>query len=293
MKKATALLVTLLFCINIVACQSSDNKETESAKDPSLTIQNNNFKDLGFSGNVYWSYEFLDMNVKVMFNQENPEVYYLDRPLLTSDIKSIEVKPNKEKQNQWLYLIYQQDKAMIDEEDIKSFASKGRRDAKENYTKKIKDINITTRDVGEFTIHYFNNNVRSELINKVQKSLDNLIQQIENKGYQIIKDDSLSSIITKENEKYKIVIENKQCIVVNADMDLSGGKKTGYMFNPIEGTGVYIEDDQTLISFRYSDSAFLIGQASLKQVTSLQEMKVWYDEFLKTFSTNTSTLQHL
>ena len=83
------------------------------------------------------------------------------------------------------------------------------------------------------------------------------------------------------------------CMIVDKKMDLTGGMKTGYMYNATLGSVGYIKDDEVIISYQYKDSTVLQGQPSKTQYLEFLNIKKWYDQFLVEMETDTLTLESL
>lgn len=294
MKKFLMLYMAILMCFSIVGCSSNNN--ITSKKNPNEIIQDSDFENLGWTYGIMWKYSFSDMEACVIFNDNDKGLdsaqYYLSKPLLATEISSIQVCPDVSTPSQFLYIIFEDGEFKIDEEDLEKFKDKGRPEAKESYDKKLKDLGITTQDIGEFTMQYFNDTVRQQLIKEAEEKAQKVKQDLENLGF-TCEESSNRTIISSDKEAYKIVIATNNCMIVDASMDLSGGVKNGYMYNASLGTCGYIKNDETTFVYEYSSNTLLQGSLSLEEYAEVQEVKEWYDSLLKQLSIETSVLENL
>ena len=295
MKKMMTLCMALLIGTSIVGCSHTQEEMSIDKMDLGKSdglIEENDFNNLGFSSSgMFWTYQFNEMTIQTNFIQDNPKDYFIDRDMLATDIKSLEVKPDVTKQNQWFYIIYKDGKYQVDEADLKAYGDKGRTEAFNTFNQKLKEFNLTLEDIGNFTVNYFNQTIRVDLLNVAQSLMQDLATKIQKTGYTIDRDNSQRVIISRSGQPFKIVVVTKQVMVVSAEMDLSGDKKTGYMYIPSQGTGGYINNDETELTYRYNDNVLIEGSPSTDQYTEINEMKEWYDNFMSTFETDIGILQ--
>ncbi|WP_028043207.1 hypothetical protein [Candidatus Stoquefichus massiliensis] len=289
MRKLVLILLTIIFSLNLMGCESK-SKVTD---DPASVIENTRFSE-GFDElGLFWNCQFDNMYISVIFKEDNPKKYFAQHSLQISQIKSIQIYPDKDKTGEFIYMIYDKGTFQIDQNDIKEFQDQGRLEAYETYQKKINDLSLTNEDIGNWMITYFNEKVRSQLISQVQKEADELILRMKKKGYEYQKEDSGRILILSDKEPYTVVISVNSCMIVDKKMNLDGGLKTGYMYNATLGSVGYIKDDQVMISYRYQDNTVLQGKPSQTQYREFMNVKKWYDQFLVELNTDTATLENL
>ena len=291
MKKFIKVLLVCIMCLSLTAC--GDNKKVEMAKtidDVEKIVKENDLKDNGIDNiGLFWKFSFADMSFSVIFDiEETPKDYYVNKILSAEDIKSIEVKPNKDVGGQWLYLRLQDGEFAVDEDDLEEFSDKGRKEAYEAYQENFEGLGLSADLFGQWAVRYFNEETRTNLIKDAKAEASKVLETIQKNGYNYEKD-SLGRQIISSNEAYQIVVMNNLCMVLDAEFDLDN--KTGYMYIPSQGTCGYSANGETLIVYQYSDDTILQGTPTLEQYAEMQEMKKWYDDFLTKFSTNTETLQ--
>ncbi|MFR7589852.1 MAG: hypothetical protein ACLUVC_00265 [Longibaculum sp.] len=287
MKKITTIIV-LLLGICLVGCQSHQS----SSQDSTSLINNQGAKVTWDDTGLFLSFAFDDMYMNMIFNDDNPKEYFAMHPLTADQIKTVQIYPCQEESQEFIYMIYKDGKYQIDQQDLEDYQDQGRKEAYQKYQQKLDDLKVTTDDIGNAMVTYFNEQVRQELISDMKNRIIELKNNLKQKGYDL-KEDNGRIIITKNRSRYKIVIVASSCMVVNQDMDLSGGAKTGYLYTPKKGTVGYIVSDQSQVIYRYKDNSILQGTPSLKQYSEFQEIKKWYDQFLYELNTNTDELESL
>lgn len=290
MKKLIKILLILTISIGLTACGEKKAAKAETTDDVAKIVKENDFKDDGFDNSgLFWRFSFGGMGFSVGFNVgDNPNFYYVTNMLSIANIKHIEVKPDMDIGSQWIYLRPENGKFAVDEEDVEKFNDKGRKEAYEAYQEKFEKLGLTPELLGEWAIIQFNQNTRTNLIKSVQKDADTTLTKIKESGYNYEKDNKGRQIISS-SEAYKIVIVNKQCMVLDAAFDLD--VKTGYMYIPEQGTCGYSVNGTTQFIYQYADNTILKGQPTLEQFTEMKNVKKWYEEFLNKFSTKTEILQ--
>lgn len=290
MKKLVKILIVLAFCISFTACGEKKVAKAESIDDVAKIAKENDLNDEGFnSSDYFWKFSFGGMEFSVAFDVKNsPKLYYTTNTLTTDTIKFITVYPDKDIGSQWLYFRPVNGKFELDEEDIKTFNDKGRKEAYEEYQKKFEGLGLTPEVFGKWVVAQFNENTRSDLIKSIQKEVDSTLEKIKQNGYNYENDGKGRKIISS-NDPYKIVVVNKQCMIINAAFDLDA--KTGYMYTPEQGTCGYSVNGTTQFVYRYADNTMLKGQPTIEQYAEMKTIKAWYDDFLSKFSTNTEILQ--
>lgn len=289
MKKISIVLLVLVFSLSLMGCQS----KSKITNDPASIIENNHFSE-GFDElGLFWNCQFDNMYITVIFKEDSPMKYFAQHILQISQIKSIQIYPDKDNTSKFIYMIYDQGTFQIDQNDIKEYQEHGRKEAYEVYQKKIEDLSLTDEDIGNWILSYFNEKVRPQLISQAQKESDELIARMKKKGYNYQKEDSGRVLIVSDKEPYAVVISANSCMVVDKKMNLSGGLKTGYMYNATLGSVGYMKEDQVMISYRYQDNTILQGKPSLTQYKEFMNIKKWYDQFLVDLNTDTATLENL
>lgn len=289
MKKVGIRLFIFFCALSLIGCQS----KSKINDDPASIIENSHFSE-GFDDiGLFWTCTFDDMYISVSFKEDNPQKYYAQHMLQISQIKTIQIYPDKDNTGRFIYMIYNEGTFQIDQEDIEDYKDQGRKEAEELYQKKIADLSLTTEDIGNWLFNYFNDHVRPSLITMAQKEADALIQTMKKKGYEYQKEETGRKIIYSDKAAYKIVISAGSCMIVDKKMDLTGGMKTGYMYNATLGSTGYIKDDKVMISYRYKDNVVLQGQPSKTQYVEFLNIKKWYDAFLVEMNTDTITLENL
>lgn len=289
MKKISIVLLVLVFSLSLMGCQS----KSKITNDPASIIENNHFSE-GFDElGLFWNCQFDNMYITVIFKEDSPMKYFAQHILQISQIKSIQIYPDKDNTSKFIYMIYDQGTFQIDQNDIKEYQEHGRKEAYEVYQKKIEDLSLTDEDIGNWILSYFNEKVRPQLISQAQKESDELIARMKKKGYNYQKEDSGRVLIVSDKEPYTVVISANSCMVVDKKMNLSGGLKTGYMYNATLGSVGYMKEDQVMISYRYQDNTILQGKPSLTQYKEFMNIKKWYDQFLVDLNTDTATLENL
>lgn len=289
MKKFGLRIMICICLFTLIGCQSSSKISDE----PASIIENSHFSE-GFNDiGLFWTCSFDNMYISVIFKEDNPQKYFAQHTLQISQIKTIQVYPDQKKTDQFIYMIYDEGKFQIDQDDIEQYQDEGRKEAFELYQKKINDLSLTTEDIGEWILSYFNEHVRPTLIALAQKETEELIQRIKKQGYKYQKEESGRVLIESDKSPYKIVVNADSCMIVDKKMDLTGGMKTGYMYNATLGSVGYIKDDEVIISYQYKDSTVLQGQPSKTQYLEFLNIKKWYDQFLVEMETDTLTLESL
>lgn len=286
MKKVAIFLLAMAFMISLSGCGQSQGD------DPASIIENHHLETSWDDTQLFWNFSFDDMYFRVIFQDDDPQLYFAKKELTAQDIKSIQVYPHQDNAQEFIYIVYTHDEYQVDEGDIQNDQQFGRQEAYQAYQEKIKDFNITTNDIGIWMESYFNEHVRQELISHMKNQILKFKDDLKKKGYSYQEDDG-KIMISKSQDRYKIVIASSTCMVVNNDMDLSASKKTGYMYTPTQGTVGYIVNSQTQVLYRYQDGTYLQGTATAKQYAKFKDMKKWYDQFLNEFHTNTTTLESL
>lgn len=284
----------LLLCIGISACGGEKaDKKLETVDDVEKMVNDNDFIDNGFDDiGLFWKFSFYDMKFSVGFNSniDKPKNYYIDNLLSMSDINYIAVYPNQDIGYEWIYLKVYDGKMAVDEADIDKYNDMGRKEGYEAYQEKFDKLGLSAELFGKWAVNHFNSETHVDMISKAQKEAKQILEKLKESGYNYEKDSQGRQIISS-NDAYKIVIANKQCMVLNNEFDLS--VKTGYMYVPKQGTVGYVISGETQFVYRYSDNTILDGTPTLLQYAECKELKNWYDNFLKTFSTNTEILQRI
>lgn len=291
MKKIIKVLLVCIVCFTLTACgDDKEVKTVETINDVEEIIDDNDLKDNGFdSTGLFWKFSFAKMNFSVSFDVEGtPKDHFISEPLEIDDINNIEVIPDKDASGQWLYFCLKDGKFVVDEDDLEKFSDMGRKEAYEAYQENFEGLGLSTDLFVQWAVRYFNEETRTNLIKDAQTTAGEVLETIQENGYNYEKD-SVGRQIISSNEAYKIVILNKLCMVLDAGFDLDA--KTGYMYIPSQDTCGYSVGGESLIVYRYSDNTILSGTPSLEQFAQMQEIKKWYDDFLTKFSTNTETLQ--
>ena len=286
MKKLLIFILVLIFMISLSGCTQSQND------DPASIIENHHLQTSWNDTQLFWNFSFDDMYFQVIFQDDEPQLYFVKKSLTAQDIKSIQVYPRQNNPQEFIYIVYTDNEYQIDEGDIQNYQHQGREEAYQSYQEKINNLNITTNDIGIWLESYFNDHVRQELISDMKNQTSKFKDYLKTKGYSYDEENE-RIVISKSQDHYKIVISSSTCMVVNNDMNLDISKKTGYMYTPAQGTVGYIVNGQTQVLYRYQDNTYLQGSATSKQFAKFKDMKTWYDQFLIEFHTNTTILESL
>ena len=290
MKKLIKILMVSMICLGLTACGEKKAAKAETTDDVAKIAEDNDLNDEGFDNSgLFWKFSFAGMEFSVAFNVgDDPKFYYVTNTLTLANIDRIKINPDKDIGSQWIYLRPVNGEFVVDEEDIKTYNDKGRKEAYEAYQKKFEKLGLTSELLAKWTIIQFNQNTRTDLIKNIQKDADTVLTKIKENGYNYEKDNKGRQIISS-TEAYKIVISNKKCMVIDAAFDSEA--KTGYMYLPEQGTCGYSINGATQFIYQYSDNTFLKGEPTLEQYAEMKNIKNWYDEFLNQFSTKTEILQ--
>ena len=129
------------------------------------------------------------MEFSVAFNVgDDPKFYYVTNTLTLANIDRIKINPDKDIGSQWIYLRPVNGEFVVDEEDIKTYNDKGRKEAYEAYQKKFEKLGLTSELLAKWTIIQFNQNTRTDLIKNIQKDADTVLTKIKENGYNYEKD---------------------------------------------------------------------------------------------------------
>lgn len=293
LKKIINILFIFMLCIGVSACGGeTEKKNLETVDDVEKIVNENNFVDNGFDDvGLFWKFSFYDMEFSVGFNiEEKPKNYFLDNTLSASDVSFITVYPNKGTGYEWIYLRVYDNKFAVDEDDLEKFNDMGREEAYEAYQEKFGELGLSAELFGKWVVNQFNKKTRVDMISNAQKEANEVLEKLKEGGYNYEKDSQGRQIISS-GDRYKIVIANKQCMVMDAEFDLN--VKTGYMYVPAQGTVGYIINGETQFIYQYSDNTIIQGTPTLSQYAECKELKNWYDDLLTTFSTSTEVLQRM
>ena len=105
------------------------------------------------------------------------------------------INPDKDIGSQWIYLRPVNGEFVVDEEDIKTYNDKGRKEAYEAYQKKFEKLGLTSELLAKWTIIQFNQNTRTDLIKNIQKDAYTVLTKIKENGYNYEKDNKGRQII--------------------------------------------------------------------------------------------------
>ena len=75
---------------------------------------------------------------------DDPKFYYVTNTLTLANIDRIKINPDKDIGSQWIYLQPVNGEFVVDEEDIKTYNDKGRKEAYEAYQKKFEKLGLTS-----------------------------------------------------------------------------------------------------------------------------------------------------
>lgn len=290
MKKLLKILMIMVICLGITACGDKKPTPAKSTDDVAKIAKDNDLKDNGFDDiGLFWTFNLGGMGFSVGFNVEDkPKYHYMDNKLSIEEVSYIEIMPNQDVGSQWIYLRPVDGEFVVDEKDIETYNDKGRKEAYAAYQEKFEELGLNAKLFGEWAIVHFNENTRTDLVKAAQKEASALLDKIKENGYNYEKDTKGRQIISS-GDAYKIVIVNKQCMVLDAAFDLN--VKTGYMYIPAQGTCGYSVNGATQMIYQYSGNKVLQGNPTIDQYAEMIKIKDWYDNFLNKFSAKTEILQ--
>lgn len=278
MKKLLKVLMIVAICLGISACGDSKAGPAESIDDVDKIVKENDFKDEGIDDiGLFWKFSFAGMGISVGFNiDDTPRYHYFDNQLKLGEISYIEIKPDKDIGSQWIYLRSIDDEFKVDEQDIEKYNDKGRKEAYSAYQEKFEELGLNPKLFASWAVKQFNENTRVDLDKAVKADIKKTKETLDANGYTYEVDSKGRRTITA-NGPYKIVIVNKQCMVMDSGFDLD--VKTGYMYLPAQGTCGYSVNGNTLAIYSYTDNVAIQGKLTLEQYARMQELQQWYIDF--------------